>query len=340
MRSEFLEQIMKMKDKAEQLAKQIKKAKRVAIFLHRNPDEDSIGNALAIRLWLEKEGKRVQVFSFEKTDGQFNKLKAFGKITVTSPQKFNKLEAKKFSHFIYPDIASLSMINDEFIYPSTGYNVRLDHHPGESWADLEIVDTTASSTAEVTVEIFNELKIEWDKNIASLLMLALIGDTLNFQTPSTTERTFKTAGFLLSQGADLVWANRLYYSKLSAGELKNYATLLKNMEVDEKRELVWFGLDKSYMAQDEPGYRGRLIDFLTNNVRMLSRPERYVVVSYFEPGGYRVNFRSSKKEVDVRKWALEFGGGGHVNASGAMVKADNIKQAMKMVLDAFDRIYG
>jgi phosphoesterase RecJ-like protein len=330
-----------MNNKVLQFAKKIKEAKRAAIFLHRNPDEDSIGSALAIKLWLEQEGKEARVFSFEKTDSQFNKLKAFGKITVASPQKFSNLQAKEFSHFIYPDVASLNMINDEFVYPSKGCNVRIDHHPGKAWADLEIVDTAASSTAEVVTEVFNGLKVEWNKDIASLLMLALIGDTLNFQTPSTTEKTFKTAGFLLSKGADLVWANRLYYSKLSARELKKFAELLKNMEVDEKRELVWFGLDKSYMAKERrPGYRGRLIDFLTNNARMLSRPERYVVISYFEPGGYRINFRSSKKEADVRKWALEFGGGGHTNASGAMIKADSLKQAVKEVLAAFDRIYG
>lgn len=54
----------------------------------------------------------------------------------------------------------------------------------------------AGSTATIITGLYIENQVDIPKNIAGLLLGAMISDTLNFQSPTTTEKDFRMAEYL------------------------------------------------------------------------------------------------------------------------------------------------
>jgi phosphoesterase RecJ-like protein len=51
------------------------------------------------------------------------------------------------------------------------------------------------------------------------------------------------------------------------------------------------------------------------------------------PSGVKASFRS-KGDCPINRWAAQFGGGGHANASGAFMKGAQLRRTIKDVVDA------
>ncbi len=317
--------------KAKTLFQAIKKANKIAIFLHRDPDADAVGSSLALFWWLKKIGKRPVVFSPQKVDRSFQFLPEFKKIKMF-PSNFQQ------ELFIFPDVANPSLIKKNFLLPQ-GLKIRIDHHLERSWADLELVDPKASSVGELLVDFFQLLRQKFDQRLSFCLLTAIVGDTLNFQTPSTTAKTLKTAAFLIEQKADIAKINNLLFNAFKFNQLKALAKILSQAELDRKRKLVWLKIFPQDWQQLFKSGRKAAFDFLVNHLKTLPEAERYFLLSQIGKSEFRVSLRSSDLKKDVRKWAMTLGGGGHQTASGAIFKAKNFPQALEKVFQAFDQSF-
>ena len=81
--------------------------------------------------------------------------------------------------------------------------VNIDNHVGnENYANINIVDITVSSTAEILLELLkNYEKNLIDPEIATCLLAGIISSTNSFQHPATTPNSFLRASELISMGA-------------------------------------------------------------------------------------------------------------------------------------------
>ena len=103
---------------------------------------------------------------------------------------------------------------------SKGLKVLIDHHPiqPETPYDQMLVDTTASSAAEIVYSLFKEFNIELDSpQVAQALLVAILFDSQNLSIGS--ERTLRAVLGLIEHGAGLDEARASLRSPPDYGEV-------------------------------------------------------------------------------------------------------------------------
>lgn len=90
--------------------------------------------------------------------------------------------------------------NTDLFFETTIINI--DHHPSnEHYGEINLVDLTATSTAEILATLLENFEASLiDENIATNLLTGIIVETNSFQHVKTTPRAFLRASNLISQG--------------------------------------------------------------------------------------------------------------------------------------------
>lgn len=95
---------------------------------------------------------------------------------------------------------------------STRPVINVDHHPNNShFGAHNIVDPSASSTAELTAQLLSSLGVALTVDIATNLLNALYGATNSFQGPSVSSSAFEVAAVCVKAGGKR-------FSKISPAE--------------------------------------------------------------------------------------------------------------------------
>lgn len=126
--------------------------------------------------------------------------------------------------------------------------VNIDHHPNnENYGQINYVDLTATSTAEIlTALIENYDKTLLDEDMATCLLAGLIVETNSFQHVRTTPRSFLKASALVSAGARQQEIVRELYKTKNVPLLKLWGRALARI-----KELPELGLTYSLLAASD-----------------------------------------------------------------------------------------
>lgn len=106
--------------------------------------------------------------------------------------------------------------------------------PGK-FGDLEWVDPSASSVAELIYDLANTLEVQLDKAIATALLTGVVAATDRFSNEKTTPKTMVISSELMKMGAD----QKLIASSMVASAEKELEEMQKKdgkLKVDERRE--------------------------------------------------------------------------------------------------------
>jgi len=119
--------------------------------------------------------------------------------------------------------------------------VNIDNASGnENFGQINLVDITASSLAEILAELF---KSSWEKqtnqDIAQCLLAGLISATHNFQSKRTTPQTFLAASWLIEKGADQQEIVRNLFKTQSFSFMKLWGRVMARLQWDEKLKIAW-----------------------------------------------------------------------------------------------------
>lgn len=147
-----------------------------------------------------------------------------------------------------PDLESLGALyekNSEFFYETPIVNI--DHKAiNEHFGQVNIVDLTASSSAEIVYAIAKRLAAEpFNQDLATLILAGMIAETKSFQK-RISPQSLQIASTLISQGArreEII--QNLYFTK-SLSLLKLWGKVLTRLQKDEKYGIVW-----SYASADD-----------------------------------------------------------------------------------------
>lgn len=299
-------------------------ADRVLVQGHVRPDGDAVAATLGLGLALEKLGKRVHICLTDGVPERFRFLPGVERVS-RDPRAGGPYQV-----VVLCDTASAVRSGhphrDDPLAPLT---MNIDHHPtNEDHADLNWVDEVSSSTAEMMVRLIRELGVELDPRLGEVLMTGIATDTGFFKYPSTTPETLRIAAALIEAGVDHAALHRRLFEDTPLGVQQLKARALERAEVACGGRLLW-----SWLAErdgDACGVEGALASL---GVAPLCPVQGAEVVACFETrrDGTTIVELRSRGQVSVDRLALEFGGGGHLKASGCTLQA-GLEEAKRRVL--------
>ncbi len=314
---------------AEKAAEKIKKAKNIILLSHTNPDGDTVGSVCALAYALTECQKKVTCLC----DSDIPERLRF--ICGDLYKKDCALTGDEL--IISVDVASPEMLGalSEKFAPLT--KIRIDHHKkGSDFAEFNLVDSDASSAGEIVFEILSILKLTSCQRAISALYASIASDTGCFKYANTTAKTHMIAAYLISLGADHSEINEALFENLTLKSLEIYPLFLKNLKT-----LYSGRVNLVNVTNDEKASLG-LVDSDLEELSSLSRQLNMAslgIVLRQKDGTFdtfKVSMRS-RKGVNCSNIASYLGGGGHIRAAGATIKASNIEEAEKILLEALEK---
>lgn len=280
-------------DDLQQLKKLLTDSRQVLLISDDAGGDDALASALALKIFLEKEGKIVEAAQSGFTppghlrflpgvESVKSELAHLQKFIIKVDLSRAKIENLSYdikdnwlsiylnprqgaigkddlrtaqSNFKYDliitlgarDLNSLGNIyfnNTDLFYRTPTIN--FDHHPGnERFAQINIVDLTATSTAEVLCRALFALKAESiDANTATCLLTGMISQTRSFKTPGVTPSALNLAGKLIELGAEREKIIQHLYRRQTLPTLKLWGRALSNLEIDRETGISWSAISR------------------------------------------------------------------------------------------------
>ena len=299
------------------------------VLLHKRPDADAVGSALALRLWLEAMGSPAYCICADDMpehlaflgEGLQNSL-----LISTLPQGFEQ------ARIIAVDTASPAQAGELFPDFEGKFCLMIDHHgTGTPFADHYVVSDAAAS-GEIVLELILASGVALTRQMATLLYAAISADTGCFRYSNTTKATHLRAARLVEEGIDTAEINRLLYEAKSLSLLKAEKAGFERLHFyREGRVAVLtfpYALQQSLELKEE--HLGTLVDV----ARCVCGVEIAAAIrETATPNTYRVSMRANVN-FDVAAVAATFGGGGHTRAAGATLIASSPEEAEEMLCRA------
>ena len=296
----------------------IKKYDRIVVARHVGVDPDAMAASCALKnsILLTFPNKHVRL-----TGTGSNRFNYFGKLDKQEEVKEDTLLIVVDT----PDIKRIDGIGDIKLYKEV---VKLDHHPFiEKMGNYEYIDDTASSAAQIVLELINNTDLLMDKMIAEQLFWGIISDTNRFMFNNSSSKTFHLVGDMISKyELDI---NKLYeplYLRPLA-EVRLEGFIASNMTVTENGVGFIKITDKILQEyKTDAASPGNMI----GNFNYIDEVMVWVFVTEdVKNENFRVSIRSRGPIINTI--AEKYNGGGHKFASGA--KLTNLLDADKMIND-------
>jgi phosphoesterase RecJ-like protein len=308
-----------MSDPYSPVIEKLSACRRVLVTTHVRPDGDALGSAAAMILGLKKVGIDAEALLLSHLPRKyafiFNDYKIpFIDVEQAWPEPFS---LDRFDALLVVDTGTWSQLPglQERVANWPKPKIVVDHHlTQESWADVKLVDTQAAAAGEIVAELLEHWKIPFDSAIATALYLAITSDTGWFQFANTRPHTLRMAADLMEAGVDTIRLYELLYQNERPERVALQARALQSLEVLADGRLAVMRVYK----KDFEETRANVPD--TENLINVPLQVGTVQVSILvtEPrdfGPVRISLRS-KGQLDVAKFAEQFGGGGHARAAG------------------------
>ena len=309
----------------------IRRSEKVLISTHVNPDPDALCSELALTDFLKSLGKKVTIVNHEAVPRQFYFLPGARSI---KPYQENK--NKVYDVAIVVDCGDLNRIGKvQNLIRKDKILINIDHHiTNDSFGTLNLVEPSASSTAEVIYELLLKAGCVFNKNLAMHLYIGIMTDTGSFRYENTTARTHAIVAELLKFKISASKVYRKLYEIISFKDLKEFTKIISRFDMFFAGKVVCVRLRKAALSKfsGEFDLRDAIFKFL----RPVKSVEVFVIFTEVGKNKTRVNLRSTNT-FDVAKLANDFKGGGHRRASGCVVNK-SIPEAQKEVLGKIRKI--
>jgi len=289
----------------------IQKAKSVVLACHINPDGDALGSLLGLGLALEALGKDVGMLSADSVPETLEFLPGSEKVVSTT-------ERRDFDVAIGLDSGDLLRTGTSAaVLESAPVLMDIDHHvTAGRFGDIQLLDSTASATAELVFDLVNALGVTITPAMAECLHCGVLTDTGGFRFTNVTPRTMLIGAALVEAGAvpDRIFEN--VYERRNFASQKLLGRALETMRRSDDGRVVWTVVTQAdfqeFNAED------RDTEGIVGSLRVVDTALVAIVLRERESGKLRVSLRS-RAGVDVSAVAARFGGGGHRLAAGCSV---------------------
>jgi phosphoesterase RecJ-like protein len=291
----------------ERVANELLRANKIFAAAHINPDGDCIGSLLALGWALRAMGKTVTLSLDDKAPETFNYLQGFEELAPRLPGDEDV--------FVFVDGSDRLRYGRAFDLGRIGRRmvINIDHHvTNENFADLNLVDVSAASAAELIYELIRRWGVPITPAIAQSLLTGIVTDTLGFRTVGTTAETLERATELLREGGSIPEIIDRVYNRRSFNSLRLLGYAIDHAKLDGP--IIWSQVSKETLHQF--GVNGNGTGGIVNMLLSVGDARVAFLLVEKDDGRVDVGLRS-RAGTDVSGIACRLGGGGHKQAAGA-----------------------
>jgi phosphoesterase RecJ-like protein len=318
------------RDAIHRIAAELGPGTSVALSTHVNADGDGCGSETALARLLAQRDVTVRIVNPTPWPSMFEFLLGDD---VRDRSDDGPAALRGIDALVVMDISDVSRLGGlaETVRSLRVPKLVIDHHiaSDEPAGGVIFADQSACATGELVYDFARELGLQIDERIAVSLYTALLTDTGGFRFSNTSPRCHAIAGQLLAAGVDPEEMYRRVYASVPLGRLRMLRDALGTLEVDPELGLAWLSVPAE--AMEQYGLRSEDLDGVVEHARSI---EGTRLALFFRDLGYgkvKVSFRSTG-EVDVNRFARNFGGGGHARAAGALIPG-SLDDVRRRVID-------
>lgn len=324
-----------LNNELEKAARSIKAGRDFFIAVHRNPDGDCLGCALALSSVLERLGKTSFLYSVSPLPENMLFLPGIEKFSAGGPPP----QGRPFDSVIMIECSTPSRGGEvEAILSKAQAVINLDHHSTfEAYGTVNAVAPGLSSVCELACRLqtaFLELPLVPAE--ADCYYTGVVTDTGRFMYPSTTPYTHRIVADLIDSGARFALINKLVFGVKAYPAVKLLGRALEKLYLVDGGRTAVVVLERADF--EACSAQGQHTEEIVNHGLMIPGVEVSVLFRE-EPDRITVNFRSAGA-VDVSEIAGSFGGGGHRNAAGCKHSHAAVSDMMGRILPAISARYG
>ncbi|RMD64355.1 MAG: hypothetical protein D6824_04100, partial [Planctomycetota bacterium] len=328
------------------IASNLRRAGNVAVVTHSKPDGDAVGSTLALVRTLLLLGKRAVAVYPPPWQERFDAVVRNTPVVKLQPHHHSVEGAERPDAIVVVDTRAWSQVAEasHWLRENADRVLVVDHH---THSDLDMgvtaaVDPSAAAACMlVTTLCLRLLDLQepaaLPADIAEPLYLGLATDTGWFRHPNVNSDVLALAAGLLRAGADHAKLLRETEQVERPQRLAMMQRALASLELLEQQRVALMSLQQSDFESvgAERDDAGGFVD--------IPLVVRTVLVSAVltEAGAdqTKLSLRSKGANLasdivtDVNRIAMTFGGGGHVQAAGALIQAP-LREARTLLLQA------
>lgn len=298
----------------------IKKYDTIVIARHVGADPDALASEIALRDIIINTFPNKKVYAVGYPASKF---KFLGILDKFSEELYNN------SLLIVLDTPDLKRI-DNVEANKFKYVIKIDHHPiVDKYANIEWIDSKASSTCQMIIELVFNTKLKMTKEAAEKLYIGVVSDTNRFMFSYTSFKTFDLISKLIKKtNIDFTSLyEALYLRQIKEVRFEGY--IANNLKISDNG-MAYIVIDEDVLNKYEvdSATAGKMI----NNFNYI---EEVLVWAFFSVDKDNDVIRGSIRSRGpiINEVASSFGGGGHIYASGVRIKDISDVDALVTALD-------
>jgi len=294
----------------------LRRARRVLLTSHRNPDGDAVGSELALAELAASFGIDTVIVNRDPAPATLSELPGVDKVDVAEslpgdfPDAFDlviTVECPELERAGFDGLDRIPILN-------------IDHHlANPAYGEVNYLDEEAPAVGEMVWSMFKAAGVEPSVDAAVNTYVALVTDTGDFRYSNARPRAFRAAAEMVDRGADPPTIAEWVHDGRTEASVRLLGEALKTLRFGCSGRLASLAADEA--AFQRAGADATDTEEIINIPRAIAGVEAVVFCKQWEPGVVKVSLRS-RGDVDVRRVAASFGGGGHTNAAGCAIGAD------------------
>ncbi len=326
---------MNYKKEFKKINKYIKNCKCPVLVPHVDPDPDALCACDAIAEYLKTLGVKsyigLQAPLFSKYNFIFEDNLGF----IVLPGDFDKVK-NEIDLVIAVDIG-VSSRGGCWVKDLPEVNkVNIDHHiDNDNFGNVNVVDAEYSSTCEMVYDFFRSNKINISMKMTKDIYTGIVYDTGSFRYSSTSRQTLNFVGEMV--GKYDFDKNDIYeklFENKKVESLCLQSRVFESLEIhhDGKIAVTWLNKNGYSKCKADESDAIELVR-IGSSIQGVD----FSIFIHEKKDKIKVSLRS-KSDFNVNKLAREYGGGGHVKASGFSMQGkvlDVKKQIIPLLIEKY-----
>ncbi|MBA4391059.1 MAG: hypothetical protein C0399_08985 [Syntrophus sp. (in: bacteria)] len=308
------------------IRKTINDGKKFLITSHIDPDGDALGSVFSLFWAMKSLGKDPLVYLKDQVPYRYDFL-------PRPPDMVHQLPQDVYDAVFVLDCGSLFRIGDGYEQvKSMGTIVCIDHHEtNEAFGTINLVERSASSTAEILYGLYKSMKIAFTENVAVNIYTAVFTDTGSLRYDNTSPKAFAICKEMVEAGVRPSYVAQMVYETHPKERYLLLGEVLGTLQTfDNGRISMAHVTDEMFRRT---GTNREHTDGFSEYIREIRGVEAAVFIRQVSERRYKISMRA-KGKVDVARICSTFGGGGHKNASGCTIDGD-LKEVEAQLKKAF-----
>jgi len=300
----------------------IGKSERILLTTHTRPDGDACGSVVAMSEALRALGKSATPLLLSAVPAWYEFLFTEKAPVLGEDIRLDELKAGgrgDFDLIVIVDTNSTSQLPkfDELLKSNDKPVLVIDHHVvSDGLGNVEIVDSSASATGLIVLDLFRHAGWTITEKIAEALFVALATDTGWFQFSNTDSRTHRACAELIEAGAKPAMIYEKLYHTFSQARFKLMIAMLGALELHFDNRFAVMQITRLDFERTGAEYSDT--ENLINEAQRIGTVTTTALFIELKDGRIRCSLRS-RDGLDVSRIAAKFGGGGHKQAAGTFL---------------------